>query len=1132
MVTPNAVRALSRVADALSASAGGAWTLTGPFGTGKSAFCVFLSHLLASSKDPLTADFIRRLRQSDRRLAERLFPNDRHRTRLQPVTISGASESLQRTVLRALADGNLASAALPQRISRQLRGLHRRAESGERVSSSEVAELLQEIVSAVGAARSGPRGLLLIIDELGKLLEYAAGNPQRSDVFLLQQIAELAARSEGRLLLIGVLHQDFRGYAAGLPPSDRAEWEKIRGRFDDIVFDEPPSQLLRFVALAWARMREAEGIRQHPEVAKHLKARAARLWEHELAPPGLDLIDGLKLLELAAPLHPLTATLIGPLFRRVGQNERSAFSFLVSDDPSALRAFSRATNNAAHRLYDVVDLYGYLTNAIGNGLLHTADAKRWAEAFEAEARHPRLSPHAVLTLRAVALLNIASRWYPLRPTRETLVYALDERLSSEDLDRALRDLQRQSIVVHRRYNDSYTLWEGSDVDVDARLEEGRSRLGKTATVATLLGRHHRARPLLARRHAFERGTLRFFGVEFAHADELGSLAPEPGDHDGRIVVVLPSRGSERTLDDTDCARFDARTLFLLLPPQDRLFEFALELGAIDWVRANTRELENDATARRELNARRIEVERSLDGLVYQLLVRGSHTDGRWLIGGKTIHIRSSRQLSERLSEICDGVFNEAPRIDNEMVNRRELSSAAAAARGALVKRMIECWTLPDLGIDGDPPERSIYRSILSVEGGLSLHRKGRNGELAFRRPPSSSSALPVYQAIERFVEGSADSGTTLADLFEMLRRPPYGLRDGVIPIFLCAVLIARESDVALYEDGAFCPSISAAVFERLIKAPARFTVRRWEVTGVRGQVFRELERIVGDPSSAASPGKAHILSVVRPMLRFMGSLPEYTSRTGNISTTTTAVRAAFGEATEPDALLFTDLPRACGLDPFVAAQRGRAGDIRTYRDRLEHAFAELRLVYPSLVASTFSAIGDAFGVSDGSKAVIHLQERAGLLAQYAVERDMKMFIDRICAPETDAEQWTEGVAALVAERPMPKWRDEDQARFLVRLNQFARRFTLLEATLEGQPMRTTAASSIRVSLTGTAFGQFDHAVHLTKRTTSRVAKLHRSLEEVLGKAIDRNVAVAALCESLRQRIDLNSPPGSHNGKRS
>ena len=40
-------------------------------------------------------------------------------------------------------------------------------------------------------------------------------------------------------MLLGLLHQGFHAYAENLPSAVRHEWEKVAGRFDEIVFDQP-----------------------------------------------------------------------------------------------------------------------------------------------------------------------------------------------------------------------------------------------------------------------------------------------------------------------------------------------------------------------------------------------------------------------------------------------------------------------------------------------------------------------------------------------------------------------------------------------------------------------------------------------------------------------------------------------------------------------------------------------------------------------------------------------------------------------------------------------------------------------------------------------------------------------------
>ena len=87
-----------------------------------------------------------------------------------------------------------------------------------------------------------------MIDELGKFLEYATQSPTRGDTFVLQSLAELADRSaKTPLFLMTILHQAFELYAERAGKSQREEWAKIQGRFEDVAFAEPTEQVLRLV---------------------------------------------------------------------------------------------------------------------------------------------------------------------------------------------------------------------------------------------------------------------------------------------------------------------------------------------------------------------------------------------------------------------------------------------------------------------------------------------------------------------------------------------------------------------------------------------------------------------------------------------------------------------------------------------------------------------------------------------------------------------------------------------------------------------------------------------------------------------------------------------------------------------
>ena len=55
--------------------------------------------------------------------------------------------------------------------------------------------------------------------------------------FSLQRFAEAASRSgDEPLFVVSLLHQGFSAYADHLDQSTEREWEKIAGRFEEIVF--------------------------------------------------------------------------------------------------------------------------------------------------------------------------------------------------------------------------------------------------------------------------------------------------------------------------------------------------------------------------------------------------------------------------------------------------------------------------------------------------------------------------------------------------------------------------------------------------------------------------------------------------------------------------------------------------------------------------------------------------------------------------------------------------------------------------------------------------------------------------------------------------------------------------------
>jgi len=207
ILTPVATNALKRIcASFYGSSTQRAFRIAGDYGSGKSAFGLALARVAAGQANALPKEM--------RSLSGR--------NKLRPQLATGDHEPLGVTVMRAL-------------------GV--RTSQGARPSTNEVLGRVQKSLSIAQA--KGFKGVLLVIDELGKNLEFAAQNPEADDIFLLQRLAEEGARSGPvPLVVVVMLHQGVSAYASGLDTTARKEWDKVAGRFEEIVYAQPLEQLV------------------------------------------------------------------------------------------------------------------------------------------------------------------------------------------------------------------------------------------------------------------------------------------------------------------------------------------------------------------------------------------------------------------------------------------------------------------------------------------------------------------------------------------------------------------------------------------------------------------------------------------------------------------------------------------------------------------------------------------------------------------------------------------------------------------------------------------------------------------------------------------------------------------------
>ncbi|MDH7568724.1 MAG: hypothetical protein QHJ73_03970, partial [Armatimonadota bacterium] len=934
--TETGVKALQAVLGALSLPADRAMTLTGPYGAGKSAFCLFLARLLAADH-PQRASLTSGGQWGDH------LPE----TRLMPVLLVGARQPLAPALVAALERVLRRSeySALYSHLSRAHGDLFHATGPTPR----QVADLYRD--AAVHAPKVGVGGLLLIIDELGKFMEYAVLHPEEEDIYMLQELAEAAARSGSNpLLVLGVLHQNAEAYAHRLDRHHRAEWAKIGQRFRHIPFF--PSEFESMFLVGEALRREAD-----LPVGDAVDSICRRWLELGCLPAAV--ADHFSQMARAAyPLHPLTLRALPALFRRAGQSHRSIFTFLAGEEPHSFGLFLKetaVTDPSRPPLYMPDALFDYAAEVLLTGWSPSPLTRAWADAVESVARAAHFPAVTQRVLKCIALFGwLKDPWLPA--SEEMLRLALtDADDAAPDVKSALDGLTKRCLVTYSRVRRTYRLWEGGDVDVPGELARMRAALPSTEVVH-LAGDLCPPQSRVAQRHSYETGTTRVVTLLPCAPSKLQDALQRYASG-GELVVLCCAAADE---DEARAAREAAsrcrapNVLCIVAPETDALRDAAAEVVAARRVAEEVPELGNDRAARRELAACRAEAETAFRA-EWSRLFSPNPGIARWFYRGKEIEMNGSRQFANFLSRMADKTYRGTPRLRNELINRHTLSSAGAAARRALIAAMLEHPEKERLGIEGYPPERSIYECVLGATG---LHRLADLERWGFFAPPPEDPArlLPAWKVLDKQVFAEPPEPRPVDRLFALLSAPPYGVTPGVLPLLLCAFFQAHRDETTLYRDGTFLVEPAVADFEVLLRRPELFAIAGCRVRGARAAVVERLARGLNT--------QAAVVPVVRALFRMVKTLPEYAWKTRRLRPEVQKLREAFRRARSPEQLLFVEIPEAFDQPPVGEGMDDPA--IEHLFKRLNTALQEWSRTWPRVVGRVRDALLRSSGFPAGA----------------------------------------------------------------------------------------------------------------------------------------------------------------------
>lgn len=1117
VLTERAVEALGRILAGLINSQGNqAWTLTSVYGTGKSAFAHYLACIFADSKSSnrkkaleITAEKL----GSDSPEYIDLY-DEIPKQGLFIAVATAQRESVSNTIIRALQTGveNFWTPAKRNKINvaKKITDFVSEIDAGNTVDSREIPPLIQEIVKVAKT------DVFLIIDELGKNLEYAVQNQVSEDLYLLQQIAELPAVEGGdRVYILGVLHQAFSDYGERLASVQRNEWAKIQGRFEDIPFRDLPAQMMRLIGKA---IEAKPGQKVSSKISQ-----AAQKW-FDILPDDIVSDTTPEVIASTYPIHPIAALVLPTLCTRYAQNDRSLFTFLTSAEPFSFPGFLEETTFKRDTLptLKLARVYDYFIEAVGMGLASRPNLQRWVEiqGLIADAKH--LDFDSLQVLKTIGTLNLITTTGSMRATRKMVALAMcdsaDDEKVLESWERVIDILLKKNLITHRRQLDELRIWQGSDFNVDGELatyiEQERSPL------VELLAELKPLKPLVAQSHSYKTGTLRYFERQYLDKTrELSELVCSDPSIDGFVGYWV---------DDTKPTKVppltaDGKPLILVAAGElDILRITTREFAALTTLNKSAPELQTDGVARREVRYRLTQAETEFEKNLEQAFDVSLPENLCWVDSRKKT-INQVTDFNAQLSKVCDKIYNKSPILWNELINRRELTPQGAGARRTLIKAMLESTEEERLGLTGYGPEVSIYYSVLHETG---IHQQ-EGEEWGFYPPAEDSKLWYLWEAIEEFCLGATEQTKTFELLNEYLAQAPYGVKEGVIPIVLAAILLYHVDDFAVYEEGSFLTVLRSEHFDLMVRYPSRYGVKYFELVGARSQVFKELEAILRQPKAKKSDKlrNATLLSVVKPLIQFVHKLPKYTRQTKRITPEASAILKALQKTTESDKLLFVELVKACNLPPISTKEQDNTEIAKTLKQELVKALKEIHTAYDQMLKHCHKLLSDAFEVYEGeAKLREYLAVRANKISGKSVESVLKRFTEVAKDKNTTDEQWLKAIVMIVANKSPESWQDSDVTVFEIKLADIARRFKNMEALHEEIKRIGKEVEARRITITKPD-GKETHQMVWIEKEEKQISQIDLLIEETLNDDLLRDnpqLQEAFLARLTERKFSTNS----------
>ncbi len=784
----------------------------------------------------------------------------------------------------------------------------------------DVVELYESVVKSL--KERGYLGIYVVYDEFSKFLESNITVASVSDTKMLQDFAEKCNRSgENELHLLLISHKEISNYIDQLPKAKVDGWRGVSERFRHIHLNNNFAQTYEIISTVIIKDRDKWKDFQNDNKGKFDQL-MTRYADHAIF-SDTDQKELETTIYECYPLHPVSTFILPRLSERVAQNERTLFTFLSADGNSTLPAFLREVKDKEFRVITPDLIFDYFDPVLQKepfaGELHKnyVLTKTILEQIKDQVLESKI-------VKTISLIYLLGQFDKLKPIKEEIVGIYRMEYEPAKIETAIEHLIKNEYVIYlKRSNDYLKLKQTSGVDIEQKISDTISALAPAFSLKNVLNTSNIDNYLYPSKYNDEKEMIRYFEFEFIEEQELeGDIdwakKAESIHADGVVYAIVCEdsesiKGIKKKVLETSkgCDRF----IFILPKKKTAIRKVLKEFEAVNALKDKARE---DTVLFEEYEV----IYEDLRDVISEFISGYTHPEDYksvYIYNGEEKRIFRKAALTGLASEICFNTFSQTPVINNEAINKDEITSIANNSRNKILSGLLRNVLEPNLGLTGTGQEVSIMRSTLLRKEVLLDDEEGTRINLA----PSDGKMKGVLDLIVSFIMDAKKNGTaSFEQLYSKLISPEYriGLRSGVIPIYIAAVFHEYSKDIILQNGFGQLP-LSADTLQMINASPSDYSLVYLEWDPEKQAFVAKLSEIFSDYVIEAEKNLSAYDFVASAMKRWYLSLPRYAKEAKGIGNKETSKRyrkmvKLLKQNINAHELLFEKLPEAFGYRDF------------------------------------------------------------------------------------------------------------------------------------------------------------------------------------------------------------------------